>query len=79
MISNAYPKYALLGYDLGMFFISAIHLFGSNFENNIRQVNYKSLQNGFRFERVNNWGGFMNTNLYMVNYKRDFTITRAEK
>ena len=79
MISNAYPKYALLGYDLGMFFISAIHLFGSNFENNIRQVNYKSLQNGFRFERVNNWGGFMNTNLYMVNYKRDFTIIRAEK
>jgi LysM repeat protein len=76
---NHYPKYALFGYDLGMFFISAIHSFGTHFENNIRQVNHKSLQNGFRFERVNNWGGFMNTNLFMVNYKRDFTITRAEK
>jgi LysM repeat protein len=76
---NAYPKYAILGYDLGMFFVSAIHSFGTNFENNIRQVNYKSLQNGFRFERVNNWGGFMNTNLYMVNYRKDFTITRADK
>ena len=76
---NSYPKYALLGYDIGMFFISAVYSFGANFENNIQQVNYKSLQNGFRFERVNNWGGFMNTNLYMVNYKRDFTITRAEK
>ena len=76
---NSYPKYALLGYDIGMFFISAIHSFGSNFENNIRQVNYKTLQNGFRFERVNNWGGFMNTNLYMVNYKRDYTITRSER
>jgi len=76
---NHYPKYAILGYDLGMFFISAIHSFGVNFENNIHQVNYKSLQNGFHFERVNNWGGFMNTNLYMVNYKRDFTISRTER
>jgi len=76
---NSYPKYALLGYDMGMFFISAIHSFGTNFENNIRQVNYRSLQNGFHFERVNNWGGFLNTNLYMVNYKRDFSITRADQ
>ena len=76
---NSYPKYALLGYDIGMFFISAVYSFGANFENNIQQINYKSLQYGFRFERVNNWGGFMNTNLYMVNYKRDFTITRNEK
>jgi len=75
----SYPKYALLGYDTGMFFITAIHTFGTNFANHIRQVNYRSLQNGFRFERVNNWGGFINTNLYMVNYKKNFTITRAEK
>ena len=76
---NSSMKYAFLGYDIGRFFISAIHSFGTNFENNIQQVNYKSLQNGFRFERVNNWGGFINTNLYMVNYKKDFTIIRAEK
>jgi Predicted glycosyl hydrolase len=78
MISS-YPKYALLGYDTGMFFISAVHTFGTNFENNILKVNYKGLQKGFRFERVNNWSGFLNTNMYMVNYKKDFTITRLEK
>jgi LysM repeat protein len=72
-------RYALLGYDTGRFFISAIHTFGSNFENNIRQVNEKSLQKGFRFERVSNWSGFFNTNLYMVHYKRDYTITRYER
>ena len=76
---QAYPKYAMLGYDIGMFFISAIHSFGANFENNIRQVNYDSLQYGFNFERVNNWGGFINTNLYMVRYQKDFTITRSGK
>ncbi|MDR2233636.1 MAG: LysM peptidoglycan-binding domain-containing protein [Tannerella sp.] len=79
MIPAAYPKYAMLGYDTGMFFITAIQTFGANFENNIHQVNYKSLEYGFRFERVNNWGGFINTNLYMVNYKKDFTITRIER
>ena len=75
----SYPKYAMLGYDIGMYFMTAIHTFGLNFQNNLQQVNYASLQNGFRFERVNNWGGFLNTNLYMVNYRKDFTITRAEK
>ena len=78
-MNPAYPKYAMLGYDIGMFFISAIHSFGANFENNLRQVNYDSLQYGFHFERVNNWGGFINTNLYIVRYQKDFTITRSGK
>ena len=76
---QAYPKYAMLGYDTGMFFLTAIHTFGANFENNIRQVNYNSLQYGFNFERFNNWGGFMNTNLYIVRYNKDFTITRSDR
>ena len=76
---QSYLRYAILGYDMGMYFMSAIQKFGLNFENNLRQVNHRSLQNGFQFERVNNWGGFMNTNLYFVNYNKDFTITRFER
>jgi LysM repeat protein len=77
-ISPSYPKYAMMGYDTGMFFLLAISQYGSNFENNIQQLKYNSIQTGFHFERVNNWGGFINTNLYMVRYNRDFTITRFE-
>jgi LysM repeat protein len=77
MASN-YPRYAMLGFDTGVFFISAIHKYGVNFEGNIQHLSYPSIQTGFRFERVNNWGGFINTNLYIVRFNRDFTITRAE-
>jgi hypothetical protein len=27
---------------------------------------------------VNNWGGFINTNLFIVHYKNDYTVTRSE-
>ncbi|MDR3261922.1 MAG: LysM peptidoglycan-binding domain-containing protein [Tannerella sp.] len=77
-IALSYPKYAMLGFDTGMFFISAISQYGANFESNINQLKYNSIQTGFRFERVNNWGGFINTNMYIVRFNRNFTITRTE-
>jgi LysM repeat protein len=76
--ATLYPKYAMLGFDTGMFFFEALHRYGANFENNLSEIRYQSLQTGFRFERVNNWGGFINTNVYVVHYKKDFTITRSD-
>jgi hypothetical protein len=77
-MASTYPRYGMMGFDTGMFFISAIHKYGTNFEGNIQNLAYSSIQTGFRFERVNNWGGFINTNLYIVRFNRDFTITRTE-
>jgi LysM repeat protein len=71
-----YPKYAMLGFDTGLYFIQAINRYGVNFETNIGSIRHNSLQTGFKFERVNNWGGFVNTNLYFVRYNPDHTITR---
>ncbi|MDR0394156.1 MAG: LysM peptidoglycan-binding domain-containing protein [Tannerella sp.] len=76
--STLYPKYSMLGFDTGMFFFEALQKYGANFENNLPEINYKSLQTGFNFERVNNWGGFINTNIYIIHYNKDFTITRSD-
>ena len=75
---NTFPKYGILGFDTGMFFLNAIWKQGSNFENNLNKIHYKSLQTSFDFHRVNNWGGFINTQLFIVHYKNDFTVTRSE-
>lgn len=72
----SYPRYAMIGFDTGMYFISAVNRLGANFENNIHMMNHNSLQTGFNFQRVNNWGGFINTNLYFVRYDKDNMITR---
>ncbi|RHJ94977.1 LysM peptidoglycan-binding domain-containing protein [Parabacteroides bouchesdurhonensis] len=75
---NTFPKYGILGFDTGMYFLGAIRKYGSNFENNLDKINYPSVQTGFNFHRVNNWGGFINTNLFIVHYKNDYTVTRTE-
>ncbi|WP_297902023.1 LysM peptidoglycan-binding domain-containing protein [uncultured Parabacteroides sp.] len=75
---NTFPKYGILGFDTGMYFLSAIDKYGSNFEDNLDKIHYKSIQTGFDFHRVNNWGGFINTNLFIVHYKNDYTVTRSE-
>jgi LysM repeat protein len=76
---NTYPKYGMLGFDTGLFFFDAIHRYGVNFEYNLDKIRYKSIQTGFDFHRANNWGGFINTNLFIVHYnKRDFNVVRHE-
>lgn len=75
---NTYPKYGMLGFDTGLFFFTAIHNYGENFENSLQAIKFKNLQTGFNFERVNNWGGFINTNLFIIHYKKDFTVSKTE-
>ena len=76
---NTFPKYGLWGFDTGMFFLHAIALYGVNFEASLGKIDYKSLQTGFKFYRVNNWGGFINTNLFIVHYnKGNYRIIRHE-
>ncbi|MDH6313423.1 LysM repeat protein [Parabacteroides sp. PFB2-10] len=73
---NSFPKYGILGFDTAMFFFDALRQYGANFETNLDKFDHKSLQTGFNFERVNNWGGFINTNVFIVQYRDDYTVVR---
>ena len=75
-LENYFPKFGMLGYDTGMYFIRLINTYGTKFEANINDSNYKGIQTDFHFERVNNWGGFINMNMYFVNFNPDYTITK---
>ena len=71
-------KYSMLGYDTGMYFFSALKQFGADFEERLSELNYKSLQTGFNFKRVNDQGGFINTNLYIIHFNREYKILRTD-
>jgi len=75
---NSFPKYGILGFDTGMYFLSALNKYGANFDDHLSKIKYKSLQTNFDFHRVNNWGGFINTHLFLVHYRSDFSITRED-
>ena len=76
-MQQTYPRFAMLGFDTGMYFIGALQKHGANFEENIRKMKYNSLQMGLSYsDRMSNWGGFMNQNVYIVHYNKNNTITR---
>jgi LysM repeat protein len=72
---NTFPKYGMLGYDTGMFFIQLLDKYGTTYDVNVNNLNYSNIQTDFYFERVNNWGGFINTNIYLIEFNSDLTIT----
>ncbi len=76
---NTTPKYGIMGYDTGLYFLSAIHRFGTNFEQRISRVPSNYVQYAFNFERVNNWGGFINTGLYLIYYDTDESVVKKNK
>ena len=71
---NRFPKYGILGYDTGMFFIQLLNRYGTSYDVNINKLKYKGVQTDFHFERVNNWSGFINTNTYFVEFGADYKI-----
>ncbi len=75
---NSYPKYGLLGYDTGMYFLELINNYGILFESSLDKMQYNSLQMGFNFDRVSYWGGFINLNIYMVTFQPNNNILREE-
>ncbi|MDR2692497.1 MAG: LysM peptidoglycan-binding domain-containing protein [Dysgonamonadaceae bacterium] len=76
-ILNNFPKFGILGYDTGMYFMQAVYAHGTDFATKINELKYNGLQTNFYFERVNNLGGFINTNLFLVNYNPDYSITQT--
>ena len=73
-IVNRYPKYAILGFDVAYYFLKAMHLYGTDMDNRLCEMKYEPLQTGFKFERVNNWGGFINRKVFFVHFTRDYEL-----
>lgn len=69
-----YPYFSMLSYDIVSFFMKGLHEYGSEFEQNLEKVDNDGLCIEFDFERVNNWGGFVNTNFYILDYTNEFDI-----
>lgn len=75
---NIYPRYGMLGYDTGYVFLYAISRYGNNMAEEINKVPFTPVQTGFKFERVNNWGGFVNKKIYFVHYTPEYIIEKID-
>ncbi|KAA6300931.1 MAG: hypothetical protein EZS26_002918 [Candidatus Ordinivivax streblomastigis] len=66
---NTYPKYGLLGYDTAMYFLQKLSRTTSSFT---------GLQTNFSFERMPNSSGLVNTNIYLVEFHSDYTVSAQQ-
>lgn len=77
-IVNRYPKYAILGFDIGYYFLKALHQYGTDIDNRINEMDYSPIQTGFKFERVNNWGGFINRKVFFVHFSKNYELQKID-
>lgn len=75
---DTYPKYGMLGFDMGYFFLKGLSTYGNNLENNLKNMKLEPIQTGFNFERVNNWGGFINKKVFFVHFNRDYELIKID-
>ncbi len=73
---SAYPSFALLGFDTGIYFLSAIQEQGKNFAFQDIKGSNDRIQTDFSFERINNWSGFINKSFYFINFTPDSSIRK---
>jgi hypothetical protein len=62
-----------------MFFLTALDRYGVNFEQQVDNVRVNTLQFPFNFKRLNNWGGFINSGIYLINYDTNGRIVKMDK
>lgn len=77
-MANTFPKYGMLGFDTAYFFLLGLHKYGSNFEDSMNQMMITPIQTGFKFDRVNNWGGFINRKVFFVNFTKNFELIKLD-
>ena len=73
-IANRFPKYAILGFDIAYYFLKGMHLYGTDIDSRLGEMKYNPLQTGFKFERVNTWGGFINRKVFFVHFSKNYEL-----
>jgi len=75
---RTYPKYGMLGFDTGYYFLRGLSRYGTKLEDNLSAYNIVPVQTGFHFERVNNWGGFINKKVFFVHMTRNHELIKMD-
>ena len=77
-MANSYPKYGMLGFDIGYFFLRGLSKWGNKLEDNLNKGGVTAIQTGFKFERVNNWGGFINRKVFFVHFSKNYELIKLD-
>ena len=77
-MDERYPKFGMLGFDTGYFFLKGLSRYGSELEKNMQRMDLVPIQTGFKFQRVNNWGGFINKKVFFVRFTKNYELVKLD-
>lgn len=77
-IQNIYPRYGMLGYDTGYFFLLAASLYGNQLHENIERVPFNPVQSDFKFERISEKDGFINKKFFFIHFCPEYYIDKMD-
>ncbi|MDR0973160.1 MAG: LysM peptidoglycan-binding domain-containing protein [Prevotellaceae bacterium] len=77
-MTNVFPKYGMMGFDMGYFFLNGLARYGTGLEDNLSHLIMTPIQTGFKFERANNWGGFINRKVFFVHFTPEYQVMKME-
>ena len=74
----SYPSFAPYGYDTGYYFLKGLATYGKDFENHLNELDTNPVHTGFKFERVNNSGGFINRKVFFVHFSNEYKVEKID-
>lgn len=66
--TSGFSRFGIWGYDVTLYFISAMAQYGKNFDLCLSHVEHSEIQFDFDFKRISNWGGFYNRGLFKLQF-----------
>lgn len=68
--------FGVQGYDAAFYFLNALKYFGKDFEECLPYFHVNLVQGNYHFEKVSQFGGYMNQGVSVISYSRDYEVER---
>lgn len=72
-------QYSFQGYDIGLYFLTAMKKFGVDFKYCLQNLKIDLLQSDYRFIQQSSVDGFDNKSVFLIHYTQDFDIQKSEE
>lgn len=69
-------NFGFQGYDVTMYFLTALISYGSNFADCLPYLHTFQMQGNYHFEKLTQFGGYMNEGVSVISYTRDYEVKR---
>lgn len=64
------------GFDAAFYFLHALKYFGKEFDECLPYLHVDLIQGNYHFEKVSQFGGYMNEGVSVISYSRDYKVER---